>query len=55
MRKYNKLFQGDKVIWMIVAMLALVSLMAVYSATGTYANAKFDWPWDCVQCMVLIS
>ena len=42
MRKYNKLFQGDKVIWMIVAMLALVSLMAVYSATGTYANAKFD-------------
>lgn len=42
MRKYNRLFQGDKVIWMIVAMLALVSLMAVYSATGTYANAKFD-------------
>ncbi len=27
---------------MIVAMLTLVSLMAVYSATGTYANAKYD-------------
>lgn len=42
MKLFNKLFQGDRVIWMIVAMLALVSLMAVYSATGTYANAKFD-------------
>lgn len=42
MKLFNKLFQGDRVIWMIVAILALVSLMAVYSATGTYANAKFD-------------
>ncbi len=42
MKLFNKLFQGDRVIWMIVAMLALASLLAVYSATGTYANAKFD-------------
>lgn len=42
MKLFNKLFQGDRVIWMIVAMLTLVSLMAVYSATGTYANAKYD-------------
>lgn len=42
MKHFNRLFQGDRVIWMIVAMLTLVSLMAVYSATGTYANAKYD-------------
>ena len=40
MRKFNKIFQGDRVIWIVVAMLALMSLMAVYSATGTIANAK---------------
>lgn len=42
MKLFNKIFQGDRVIWMIVAMLALVSLLAVYSATGTYANTKYD-------------
>ncbi len=42
MKLFNKLFQGDRVIWMIVAMLTLMSLLAVYSATGTYANAKYD-------------
>ena len=42
MKLFNKLFQGDRVIWMIIAMLTFVSLMAVYSATGTYANAKYD-------------
>ena len=42
MKQFNRLFQGDRVIWMIVAMLSLVSLMAVYSATGTYANARYD-------------
>lgn len=41
MKLFNKLFQGDRVIWMIVALLSLVSLLAVYSATGTYANARF--------------
>lgn len=40
MKLFNKLFQGDRVIWMIVALLSLVSLLAVYSATGTYANVK---------------
>ena len=42
MKTFNKIFQGDRVIWMVVALLALVSLLAVYSATGTYANAKYD-------------
>lgn len=42
MKLFNKFFQGDRVIWMIVALLSLVSLLAVYSATGTYANAKFE-------------
>lgn len=42
MKSFNKLFQGDRVIWMVAALLALISLLAVYSATGTYANAKYD-------------
>ena len=41
MKLFNKLFQGDKVIWMVVALLSLSSLLAVYSATGTFANSKF--------------
>ncbi len=42
MKKFDKIFQGDRVIWIVVAMLALMSLMAVYSATGTYANTRYD-------------
>lgn len=42
MKKFNRIFQGDRVIWIVIIMLALISLMAVYSATGTYANAKYD-------------
>lgn len=42
MKLFNKLFQGDRVIWMIVALLSLVSLLAVYSATGTYANTEYE-------------
>ena len=42
MKTFNKIFQGDRVIWMVVALLSLVSLLAVYSATGTYANARYD-------------
>lgn len=42
MKVFNKLFQGDRVIWMVVVILAFISLLAVYSATGTYANSKFD-------------
>lgn len=41
MKLFNKLFQGDRVVWVVVVLLAMVSLMAVYSATGTYANVKF--------------
>jgi cell division protein FtsW len=42
MKKFNRIFQGDRVIWIVIIILALISLMAVYSATGTYANAKYD-------------
>lgn len=35
-----KLFKGDKVIWLIVALLSGISLLAVYSATGTLAFLK---------------
>lgn len=42
MRLFNKIFQGDRVIWMVIAMLTLMSLMAVYSATGTYANVRYE-------------
>lgn len=42
MKVFNKLFQGDRVIWGVVLILTIFSLLAVYSATGTYANSKFD-------------
>ncbi|MBR4155935.1 MAG: FtsW/RodA/SpoVE family cell cycle protein [Bacteroidales bacterium] len=42
MKLSNKIFQGDKVIWMVVMLLVLSSLLAVYSATGTYANVKYN-------------
>lgn len=42
MKLFNKIFQGDRVIWVVVVLLALTSLLAVYSATGAYANKKFD-------------
>ena len=41
MKLFNKLFQGDRVIWMVVALLALISLLAVYSATSAYANKQY--------------
>ena len=41
MKPFNKLFQGDRVIWVIVLLLSLTSLLAVYSATGTIANSKY--------------
>mgnify|MGYP002861369630 CR=1 FL=1 len=33
----TKLLQGDRVIWMVVIILSLLSLLAVYSSTGTLA------------------
>lgn len=41
MKTFNRLFQGDRVIWVIVMLLAVSSLLAVYSATGTYANSRY--------------
>ena len=32
--------KGDRWIWLIIIMLSLISIMAVYSATGTIANKK---------------
>jgi cell division protein FtsW len=34
---FNRYFKGDRVIWLIVLMLSLVSLLAVYSSTGSLA------------------
>ena len=33
--------RGDKVIWALVLLLVLVSLLAVYSATGSLAYKKY--------------
>ena len=33
----NKHMKGDQVIWMVVIILSLLSLLAVYSSTGTLA------------------
>jgi len=37
MSNENKLMKGDRVIWMVVILLSLLSLLAVYSSTGTLA------------------
>ena len=36
------LFQGDKVIWVVVAFLTLISLLAVYSASESVANRSYN-------------
>jgi cell division protein FtsW len=40
MFKFLKDIKGDKVIWVIVLLLSIVSLLAVYSSTGTLAYKK---------------
>jgi cell division protein FtsW len=35
-------FKGDKIIWTMVLFLSIISLLAVYSATGTIAQVKSD-------------
>lgn len=42
MKLFDKIFQGDRVIWVIVALLALTSMLVIYSSTGAYAYAKYD-------------
>ena len=39
--KTKSLFKGDKVIWMVVAFLTLLSLLAVYSASESVANRSY--------------
>ena len=39
--KTRSLFKGDKVIWMVVAFLTLISLLAVYSASESVANRSY--------------
>ncbi len=34
---FSKYFKGDKVIWLIVILLSIISLLAVYSSTGSLA------------------
>lgn len=40
--KTKNLFQGDKVIWVVVALLTLISLLAVYSASESVANRSYN-------------
>ena len=40
--KTKGLFQGDKVIWVVVAFLTLISLLAVYSASESVANRSYN-------------
>ena len=39
---FNKLFRGDKVIWMVVALLSLISLLAFYSSSERVAHMRYD-------------
>ena len=39
--KTKNLFQGDKVIWMVVAILTFMSLLTVYSASESVANRSY--------------
>lgn len=39
--KIKKLVQGDKVIWVMVIFLMLISMLAVYSASESYANNRY--------------
>lgn len=41
MEKIKRIIQGDKVIWVMAIMLALISMLAVYSASESYANNRF--------------
>ena len=38
----NKILKGDKVIWIIALMLAVISLIVVYSATSALAVNKYE-------------
>ncbi len=41
MEKIKKIVRGDKVIWTTVILLVLISMLAVYSASESYANNRF--------------
>ena len=40
--KTKNLFQGDKVIWVVVAILTFISLLTVYSASESVANRSYN-------------
>lgn len=40
--KTRKLFEGDKVIWVVVAILTFMSLLTVYSASESVANRSYN-------------
>lgn len=40
--KYGKLFGGDKVLWIIILLLAAISVLVVYSSTASMAYKEMD-------------
>lgn len=40
--KNDAKFKGDKVLWSVIVMLMLVSLMVIYSSTGSLAYRERD-------------
>lgn len=42
MSVFNKIFRGDKVIWIVALLLAIISLIVVYSATSALAVKKYE-------------
>lgn len=40
--KTRKLFEGDKVIWVVIAILTFMSLLTVYSASESVANRSYN-------------
>ena len=37
----NKILKGDRVIWVVMFILGVISLLAVYSATSSEAHVRF--------------
>ena len=40
--KFKSLFRGDKVIWMIVVFLTLISMLVVYTSSDTLAYREYN-------------
>lgn len=42
MEHFGKLFKGDKAIWIVVALLSILSVLTVFSATGALAYREYN-------------